>query len=127
MRVEQREPFPIISIPLAEAVRGAVAPVHGGVLATLADVACAMSITGLDLENEFPVSTNLQLQFYGQPREGPLRAEAQAVHRGSRLIGTECVIRDGSGRQIARATASYIVVRDFGGSSVQDVKPKNTD
>jgi len=100
-----------VEVPLTDAVRGAVAPVHGGIVASIGDVACAAALTELfDPETEVPVSTELHVRYYGQPREGPLRAEAHVVHRGSRIIGAECVVSDGGGRQIARISGTYMVV-----------------
>ena len=103
-----------LSMPLTDDVRGGVAPVHGGILASLSDVACACSIGGFDRESAIPVSTELHVRFYGQPRQSPLIAEARVVHQGRQLVGTECTITDGAGRQVARATATYMVIRGFG-------------
>ena len=88
-------------------LRGAV---HGGILATLADVACAAAIGPFDYSTEIPVSTELHVRYFGQPQTSPLVAEAQIVHRGKRLIAAECVIRDADGRQVARASGTYVIV-----------------
>ena len=103
-----------LSLPLTDEVRGAVAPIHGGVLASLSDVACACAIGGFEWGAEIPVSTELHVRFYGQPKQSPLIAEARVVHQGRQLVGTECTVTDGAGRQVARATATYMVVRGFG-------------
>lgn len=103
-----------ISLPLSDEVRGAVAPIHGGILASLSDVACACAIGGFDRDAEIPVSTELHVRFYGQPKQSPVIAEARVVHQGRQLVGTECTITDGAGRQVARATATYMVIRGFG-------------
>jgi uncharacterized protein (TIGR00369 family) len=103
-----------VVVPLTDHVRGAIAPAHGGVLATMIDVACAASIGQETYGGGFPVSTELSVRFYSQPKQSPLIAEGQVVHRGSRIIGVECVVRDGLGRQVARGSGSYMLLSDFG-------------
>ena len=65
---------------------------NGGMLATFADVASAASLwASCDRDIEIPVTTDMHVRYYRQPRSGPLKAEATVVHRGRRLLGTECV------------------------------------
>ena len=75
-----------ISMELTETVQGfGEGSVHGGILATFADVACAVTLT-YDRESEVPVTTDLHVRYYRQPRSGPLTAEACMVHRGRRAV-----------------------------------------
>jgi uncharacterized protein (TIGR00369 family) len=79
--------------------------------AALADVVCAAALANeIDFAEGYPVTTELGLRFFAQPKEGPVRAEAELVHKGRRLVGAECVIRDALGRQLARGNASFIMV-----------------
>ena len=98
-----------ISMELSETVRGfRPGSIHGGILATFADAACA---TVIDIgASEVPVTTDLHVRYYRQPRSGPLTAEARVVHRGRRLLGTECVVADAEQRVLARTTATYMLV-----------------
>lgn len=115
-----------VSIPLTDAVRGGVAPVHGGIVATLVDVACAAALgRNWDQDTEIPVSTELHVRYFAQPKESPLVAEAEVVHRGSKTIGVDCVVRDGSGRQVARGNGTFMIVRGFG--ELADGPPKRTN
>jgi uncharacterized protein (TIGR00369 family) len=99
-----------ISMELSETVRGfGEGSIHGGMLATFADVASAVTLT-YDRESEIPVTTDLHVRYYRQPRSGPLTAEARVVHRGRRLLGTECVVTDAEQRVLARTTATYMLV-----------------
>jgi uncharacterized protein (TIGR00369 family) len=99
-----------ISMELSEAVRGfGEGSIHGGMLATFADVASAVTLT-YDRESVIPVTTDLHVRYYRQPRSGPLTAEARVVHRGRRLLGTECVVTDAEQRVLARTTATYMLV-----------------
>jgi uncharacterized protein (TIGR00369 family) len=115
LEVERHEGGSRVVVPLGDAVRGGVAPLHGGILATLVDVSCAVAIGRTwDPAVEIPVSTDLQVKFYGQPKASPIVAEAEVVHRGKKIIGVECVVRDGNGKQIGRGSGSYMIVPGFG-------------
>jgi len=104
-------PPAVATLPLTERVRGAFVPLHGGLYAALADVACAAALAAeVDLSEGYPVTTDLGIRFFAQPREGPVRAEAQLVHRGRRLVGAECVVLDGLDRQLARVSCSFLLV-----------------
>lgn len=103
-----------VILPLRDEVRGLVAPVHGGALATLADFACAAAIGDYDGGRSVPVSVDLHVRFFRQPKGSSLIAEGRVIHRGSRVVGAECTITDGVGREIARAAGMYMVVTGFG-------------
>jgi uncharacterized protein (TIGR00369 family) len=102
----------VVSMELTDEVRGAFAgTVHGGMLATLADVACALATSGhYDLECEVPATSDIHVRFYRQPRSGPIVAEARLVHGGRRAMTSECSIMDGDSRELARATATFMIV-----------------
>ena len=112
LRVEQLGPHAVLTMELGDSVRGAVeGSVHGGILATFADIACATAVWGAhERGTEVPVTTDLHMRYYRQPRRGPLTARADLVHRGRRLLSCECVVEDAEGRALARATATYMIV-----------------
>jgi uncharacterized protein (TIGR00369 family) len=112
LTVLQRGGCSIVSMELNDETRGAFeGTVHGGMLATLADVTCALTTWGnYEAEAEVPVTTDIHVRFYRQPRSGPVTAEAQLVHGGRRILTSECSIVDGERRELARATATFMVV-----------------
>jgi uncharacterized protein (TIGR00369 family) len=77
-------PHTVVTMELSDSVRGpAPGSVHGGMLATLADVASGYTLTGAcEYPAEVPVTTDLHIRYYRQPTAGPLTAEANLVHRG---------------------------------------------
>ena len=105
-------PTTVFTMELSDDVRGsAEGTVHGGMLATFADVASAASLwASFDRDTEIPVTTDLHIRYYRQPQSGPLRADATVVHRGRRLLGTECVVTDAEDRVLVRTTATYMIV-----------------
>jgi uncharacterized protein (TIGR00369 family) len=114
LKIHERGPHTIVTMELSDAVSGAVAipgSVHGGILATFADVSSAAALWGsFELGSEIPVTTDIHVRYYRQPRSGPLTAEVNLVHRGRRLLSTECSIADAEQRVLARSTATYMVV-----------------
>ena len=101
-----------VTMELSDAVRGfAAGSIHGGILATFADVASAFSLHGTySAGNEMPVTTDMHIRYYRQPGSGPLKADATVVHIGRRFLSSECVIADAENRVLARSTATYAVV-----------------
>ncbi len=99
----------VLSMPLSDEVRGIFeGTVHGGMLATFADVACASCLFGCyDSSSELTVTTDMHVRYYRQPRGGPLRAEAEMVHNGRTLLSAECVVLDPESRVLIRSTATY--------------------
>lgn len=101
----------VVTMELTDEVRGAAAgSVHGGMLATLADFTAAISLRGSLEPTQMPVTTDMHMRYYRQPRGGPLTAVAEIVHHGRRLLSTECSITDNEQRVLARSTATYMVV-----------------
>ena len=112
LKVVQRAPTAILTMEVDEKYQGAMpGTIHGGLLATLADVACATALTGAFEEGvDVPVTTDMHVRYFRQPIASPLTAEATAVHTGRRLLSVECTIVDGAGRQLVRTTATYMLV-----------------
>ena len=112
MEMVRLTPTIICSMELTDDVRGsAKGTVHGGLLATFADTTSAAALwEAFEPGSEVPVTTDMHVRYYRQPRSGPLMAEATVVHRGRRLLGTECVVTDAEERVLVRSTATYMVV-----------------
>jgi len=120
LRIERIIPTSLVILPQGDYVRGPVAPIHGGLLATLADTACGAAMIGaFDPEVEMPVSTDIHIRYYRQPRSWPIKAEGRLVHRGRTFISAECVITDGDDRELVRTTGTYMIVRGFGDPSAR--------
>src|SRR6185436_14908057 len=112
LKVVHQESPSIVMMELSDELRGAApGSVHGGMLATLADVTCALALSQTyDIFTEMPVTTDMHVRYYRQPRSGPLKAEGRIVHGGRRLRSVECTITDADDRTLIRATATYMMV-----------------
>jgi uncharacterized protein (TIGR00369 family) len=102
----------VMTMELTDSVRGlADGSIHGGILATFADVASAFCLDdSYDTTRLIPVTTDMHIRYYRQPKAGPLTAHATVVHRGSRLLSAECSITDADDRTLARSTATYMLI-----------------
>jgi uncharacterized protein (TIGR00369 family) len=111
--VRQEPGHVTMSMPLTDDVRGYFeGSIHGGMLSTFADVACAFCLEGCyDLSSQFTVTTDMHNRYFRQPKGGPLVAEATMVHRGRSLMSAECSIVDAANRVLVRSTATYMVVQ----------------
>ena len=113
MSVARVEPgLAVLSMPLTEDLRGYFeGSIHGGMLATFADAASAACLEGAyDFDTHFPVTTDIHVRYYRQPKAGPLIAEANLVHGGRRLLSTECSVVDAEDRVLIRTTATFMLV-----------------
>jgi uncharacterized protein (TIGR00369 family) len=101
------------TMALSESVSTSIeGTVHGGILASFADVVSAYAAIATHRAGAGPlVTTELHIRYFRQPRSSPLKAEATVVHRGRQLVSTECVIEDADNRVLARSTATFTVVR----------------
>jgi uncharacterized protein (TIGR00369 family) len=111
--VRQEPGHVTMSMPLIDGERGYFeGSIHGGTLATFADIACALALDGCyDISHEFTVTTDMHVRYYRQPSGGPLVAEAAMVHRGRRLMSSECSVVDAANRVLIRSTATYMVIQ----------------
>jgi uncharacterized protein (TIGR00369 family) len=82
--------------------------IHGGVIASLADTMVYMAQATLNGVTHNTVTTGLSVNYLSAVREEDLYAEARILKNGKRVIYGEVSITDVSGRQIARATATYL-------------------
>ena len=113
LSVVRSEPgIAVLSMPLTDDIRGVYeGTIHGGMLATLADAACASCLWDTyNFGPQLTVTTDMHVRYYRQPKGGPLIAEAKMVHRGKRLLSAECTVVDAADRVLLRTTATFMLV-----------------
>jgi uncharacterized protein (TIGR00369 family) len=86
---------------------------HGGVIMALADSAggvCAM----LNLPEGASGTTTIESKtnFLGAVRSGTVTATATPLHRGGTTAVVETLVRDASGKLIAKTTQTQLVLRE---------------
>ncbi len=83
---------------------------HGGIMTDLAD-ACMGIATITTLGDDETFSTlELKMNFLRPVFEGKIIAEAQVLHRGKTIAMAECVIKNTEGKDVARGTATQIIL-----------------
>jgi uncharacterized protein (TIGR00369 family) len=114
LAIIQVQPSLIIEMPLTDSVQGFAAPLHGGALSALIDVACNAA-AGLseqfDLQNSRLVTLDMHVRFLSQPKAGPVRAEARLQHERRRILQVGCSVSDAAGNSIAIADVACMVLR----------------
>jgi uncharacterized protein (TIGR00369 family) len=91
--------------------------VHGGILATLADVALGYAMSFSTEPPTAAVTANLSLDFAGSARIGDwLQTQVDIQKLGSRLAFANCYITAG-GERIVRASAVFLVTGRLEGTA----------
>src|SRR5512133_767936 len=95
----------VITMLVSEEHLNSQQKVHGGVLATLADLAMGAACVTYDKK---VVTSDMNINFIGAASEGAeLFASGKVIHNGKSLMRTTCLIRDESGRLLASASATF--------------------
>jgi uncharacterized protein (TIGR00369 family) len=101
--------FARIELPLAEAHMNRQGLPHGGLHATLLDTAMGYAgcYTGDAADRRLALTLSLTVNYLGQARGGPLRAEGRVTGGGRRTYFAEGTVRDGDGTPVASATGVF--------------------
>ena len=102
-----------VRMPVAPPAFGFTANLHGGAIATMVDLACALAAargTDFDPERESLVTSDMHIRYLGRPRTDTVVARAEIVRVGSQLIVVECKVTDDADHLIASADFSMMRV-----------------
>lgn len=102
-----------VRMPVAPAAFGFTANLHGGAIATMVDLACALAAarsTSFDPYRESLVTADMHVRYLGRPRTDTVIARAEVVRVGRQLIVVECKVRDEEDHVIASADFSMMIV-----------------
>lgn len=86
--------------------------VHGGILCDIADLAMGMAFFTTLGQDEALATIELKINYLRPARQGKLSAEARVLHRGRSTGFVECLVADESGKLIAKASSTCMVVKD---------------
>ncbi len=107
-----------VSMPVAANALGFTGALHGGAIATLVDLACALAaarFSGFDPLKESLVTADMHVRYLGRPRTDQVVARAEVVKAGAQLIVVECKViggttDDGRDHLVAVADFSMMIV-----------------
>lgn len=114
LRVVSLTPRICIEIELSDEVRALGNALHGGVVATLVDVASNIAAVGSNryVFNRTRLATvSMNIRYLARAHVGPIRATAEVVHAGYQLISIDCSVVDGRGTVIARGETTSVLSR----------------
>jgi uncharacterized protein (TIGR00369 family) len=95
--------------------------VHGGVLAALADSAMGLALRTRLREGTTQVTAQMNVHYLAPGRPGRIAGVGRAVKADGQTGYAEADILDERGTLLARASATFIVVRERGGGDEQIV------
>jgi uncharacterized protein (TIGR00369 family) len=87
---------------------------HGGMIATLADTAMGYALRTRMEPDTTHVTAQLSIAFLRPAREGRVSAIGRAIKSGRTTGYAEADVVDAGGRLLARATGTFIVLREEG-------------
>lgn len=102
-----------VHMPVSPEAFGFTANLHGGAIATLVDLSCALAAaraTGFDPTLESLVTSDMHVRYLGRPRTDRVTARSEIVRLGSQLIVIDCRVVDGDEHLVAVADFSMMRV-----------------
>lgn len=102
-----------VRMPVRAEALGFTGALHGGAIATMVDLACALAAagaSGFDPERESLVTADMHIRYLGRPRTDAVLARAEVVRKGSQLIVVGCEVVDEEDHLVAAADFSMMIV-----------------
>lgn len=102
-----------VRMPVRPEACGPTGSLHGGAIATMVDLACALAAvrsSNFDAETESLITADMHVRYLGRPRTDVVTAHALVVKTGTQLIVVECRVVDGNDHVIAVADFSMLKV-----------------
>ena len=84
--------------------------VHGGLLASIADSACAVAGISKVFPASYATTINLQLSYLKSVTQGRVRAEGRCLRAGRNLLFCEARVMDGEHNLVCTASSQLIVI-----------------
>lgn len=85
---------------------------HGGILCDLADGAMGLALASLLDEGESFTTLELKVNYLRPVTEARLTARGRVLNKGTSVVLTACDVHDETGKHVATATATQLIVRD---------------
>lgn len=102
-----------VRMPVRPEACGPTGSLHGGAIATMVDLACALAAvraSSFDAATESLITVDMHVRYPGRPRTDVVTARAEVVKVGSQLIVVECRVSDDDRHVIAVADFSMMKV-----------------
>ncbi len=110
--VDAGKGFAKLRLPIRSEILQPTGIVHGGAVCTLADVTAGVAAHVSYLPGTEIVTVEIKINFIAGLREGVLLSEASSLHIGRRTSIWEVRIDHDSGRHVAFASGTFMVVKE---------------
>jgi acyl-CoA thioesterase len=111
--LEVGDGFSRIRLPYRTELTNPAGRLHGGVIASVADIAMAVAIGSvLGGRPGRHVTVKLEIKYKAVVTDGEIIAEAKVTRRKPRVFLGEAVIKNGAGQVVAIAHATFMVGDD---------------
>lgn len=97
----------VLHVPIKEEMTQFHGSVHGGVIATVSDMAMAAAVNSLVAEDEFTVTAELKVNYLRPATGSFLRANAKVIKRGKTLTHCQCEVFDENEKQVCFVVATF--------------------
>jgi uncharacterized protein (TIGR00369 family) len=84
--------------------------VHGGIIAAMADTSIGLALRSILAPGGIHRTAQLNVHFLAKGEGDRLVGRGRTVHMGTRMGYGEAEVLDGTGKLLARATATFIVL-----------------
>jgi uncharacterized protein (TIGR00369 family) len=102
----------VIELVCNEKMTNSIGAVQGGVTATIADASMGMAAMTLMDDSHYAITVELKINFLRQPGMERLTATGRIVHPGRRLMMGEADVMSSSGKLVAKATSTLMVLEN---------------
>jgi uncharacterized protein (TIGR00369 family) len=83
---------------------------HGGVLASIADSACAVAAISMVFPESYATTINLQVSYLKPVTEGRFRAEGKCLKAGKKVLFSEAAVFDHQGALVCTASSQLLTL-----------------
>jgi uncharacterized protein (TIGR00369 family) len=84
--------------------------VHGGVLASIADSACAVAAISMVFPSSYATTINLHLSYLKPLSQGIFRAEGKCLKSGKNLLFCEARVLNAAGELVCTASSQLMAI-----------------
>ncbi len=101
--------YALVALNVKERHLNSLGTLHGGVIASLNDVACGIAVNTLLTPGFTGVSLDLRVEFINPAGIGKVHCEARVSEKKTRVAFASSKMRDEEGNIISTASATYFI------------------
>ena len=109
--VDVKKGWARVKLPYDKKLDHAYGSAHGAAVFAPADSAVAMALQGLVEKDEVFTTVEMKINYIKPFYKGEIMAEAQIIHKGGNIAIGDVEIRDSKGALIAKALATYMIMK----------------